>query len=396
MNASGAAKQGSGDTGHAIDLQHGGLTSDAEAARERRALIVAYCGAWLFGMTMTTVYVAIFGSFDVYYAASMTLLALGLAYGLVVFNPKVPREWAIVAPMLTVVILLMMGLHLRQPGVNTFLLVPLIFATFFMWRQKKLFLTVYVLMVISYCALPLAIGGIGELRRVVIGGSIFALIGALAYLLVRRAGKLQLERSTFQSTVSSLLTALGTRDAVSRQRTLRTVELAEAVARRLGLSESDCEQVRYATYLHDIGKLGIPNELIDKSGPLSAEEWEVLREHPVIGERIVNSVPGFEDIAVIVRHEHEHWNGSGYPDGLSGDRIPIESRVIHACSTYMELTDQESAGELLRGDEIIGEMEARAGTHLDPEVVVALLEVADSHDRNRAARMLDLSLRLAG
>ncbi len=387
---------GNGAPAWAINLQHGGLISQDEASRERRALLYAYSGTWIFGIIMATVYVALFNSFDVYYAATVAMLLLGLAYGRVMFDPRVPRAWALVALVLTAAVLLMMGLHLNQPGVNSFLLVPLVIATFWVWREKFQFLSAWIFMVISYCALPLVIGGMGELRRVVIGGSIFAIVGGLAYLLVRRAGKLQLERSTFQSTVSSLLTALNARDGVSRQRTVQNVGLAEDVAIELGLSETDREQVRYATYLHDLGKLGVSNELIDKRGPLTAKDSEVLRRHPVIGERIIRSVPGFDDVAVIVRHEHEHWNGSGFPDGLSGDRIPIESRIILVCTTYAELMEAEKPAGDGHADNVAGELLARAGTHFDPDVVTAVLAVVAREDPLRSGRVLDLSLRLAG
>jgi response regulator RpfG family c-di-GMP phosphodiesterase len=294
--------------------------------------------------------------------------------------------------------LLVIGIHYQQPGVNNFLLVPLVFSAFFLWRYKWLYVGVWAMLVVAFCALPLAIGGVGEMRRVVIGGSIFTLVGGLSYLLVRRAGRLQLERSTFQSTVSSLLTALNSRDGALRERALRTVDLAEEVALELGLSEADRVQVRYATYLHDIGMLGVPSELTEKRGPLTAEEWEQMRQHPAIGERIVRSVPGFTDIAVIVRHEHEHWNGSGYPDGLSGDRIPIESRILLACYAYTELTDdasQDGDDEELH-TEAAGELRARSGTHYDPEVVDAVLTVAVRRGNLRSDRIIQLSLRLAG
>lgn len=381
-----------------IDLDLGPLVSASDAASERRLLMIAYVGAWLFGLVTTTVYVSIFSRFDTSYFVTMGLLIVGLSYTPVVFNPRINRAWSLLSPVIVIALLAVAGTALDQPGVNTFLLVPLVFSAFFLWRDKALFLVSWAMMMVAYCALPIMIGGSDEIRRVVIGGSIFTLIGGLTYLLVRRAGTLQLERSTFQSTVSSLLTALNSRDGATRERTLRTVELAEEVAFEMGLSMSDREQVRYAAYLHDIGLLGVPNELIDKRGPLSADEWEILREHPVIGERIVRSVPGFNDIAVIVRHEHEHWNGSGYPDGLSGDRIPIESRIIQACTAFYELTasQPDDRDDDTAADEVAGELRARAGTHFDPEVVEALLDVAQSNGHLRAGRMLEISLKLAG
>lgn len=383
-------------SGWAIDLHDGALVTEKEAAHERRTLIWTYCMAWLFGMAMCSIYTAIYGDFDWYYAGTIIGLLVGLLYGFVVFNPHMARKWAVAAPVMAAIILLVSGAHLRQPGVNNYLLVPLVFSTFFLWRHRNLYLVVSGIMIAAFCILPLAIGGSDELRRVVIGGPIFTVIAVLAFTLVRRAGKLQLERSTFQSTVSSLLTALNARDGVTREKALRTVQLAELVALEMGLSVSDREQVRYAAYLHDIGKLGVPNELLSKPGPLTADEWVVLREHPVIGERIVRNVPGFADVAVIVRHEHECWNGSGYPDGLSGDRIPVESRIIHACDAYAAMTADRSYADSVSRAEIRTELEARAGTQFDPDVVSALLSVIGGRNDAPGASVLDLSLRLAG
>ena len=103
--------------------------------------------------------------------------------------------------------------------------------------------------------------------------------------------------------------------------------------------------------LHDVGKVAIPNEILFKPGPLDATEWEVMREHPVIGERILRRTPELEPIAPLVRHEHERWDGGGYPDGLAGEAIPIGSRIILACDAYNAMI---TAAPLSRADVIRG------------------------------------------
>ena len=98
--------------------------------------------------------------------------------------------------------------------------------------------------------------------------------------------------------------------------------------------------MRSAALLHDIGKVAIPDEVLNKPGPLAELEWAVMREHPVIGERILRAVPGLGPVARIVRHEHERWDGSGYPDGLREREIPIGSRIILACDAYHAMTSE--------------------------------------------------------
>ncbi|MBJ7347556.1 MAG: HD domain-containing protein [Thermoleophilaceae bacterium] len=381
----------------ALNLREGALVSPDEAARERRALVLAYVAAWIFGAVVFTIYCGIYESLGWKYAVGMALIALGLAYGLVIFNPRFPRQAVIFSPMIVVALMFWTCLYTQQPGANAFLLVPLIFNAFFLWRHPRLYWFSAILIVVAYISIPLAIGGTDELRRVVIGGPIFASITVMALALVQRAGRMQMERSTFQSTVTSLLTALNARSGAGQDRTIEMVELAERVAGDMGLGDLDCEQARYAAFLHDIGKLGVPNELLDKSEPLSADEWEVMRQHPVIGERIVSSVPGFEDVAVIVRGEHEWWNGKGYPDGLSGDHIPVESRIINACDAYVDLVRQAAAADTTAREPValLNELNKRSGTQFDPDVLHALGRVVLSGTDFRPASMLERSLRLA-
>lgn len=382
----------------AINLREGALVSPEEAARERRALVLAYVAAWIFGGVVFTVYCAVYESLGRSYAVGMGLIALGLAYALVIFNPRFPRQAVVLSPVMVVALMFWTGLYTQQPGANAFLLVPLIFNAFFLWRHPRLYWFSAILIVAAYVVMPLAIGGTEELRRVIIGGPIFVAITVLALALVQRAGRMQMERSTFQSTVTSLLTALNARSGAPQDTTIEMVELAERVARNMGLSDLDCEQVRYAAFLHDIGKLGIPNELLDKTEPLSADEWEVMRQHPVIGERIVSSVPGFEDVAAIVRGEHEWWNGKGYPDGLSGDHIPVESRIINACDAYVDLLRKVAPDDTVEEEPIalLDELNERSGTQFDPDVLHALGNVVLSGTDFRPASVLERSLRLAG
>jgi putative nucleotidyltransferase with HDIG domain len=152
------------------------------------------------------------------------------------------------------------------------------------------------------------------------------------------------------------------------------VALACEVARRLALPAREMAMVGDGAMLHDVGKVAIPNEILYKPGPLTAEEWAIMRRHPVIGERILRRTPELESIAPMVRHEHEHWDGSGYPDGLAGEAIPIGSRIILVCDAYNAMITERPYRAPMSQREAIAELERCAGTQFDPRVVSALVQ----------------------
>lgn len=123
--------------------------------------------------------------------------------------------------------------------------------------------------------------------------------------------------------VGALLAALEARDGYTGEHSTAVVELSVAVARQLGLSEEEITDIKQAALLHDIGKIGIIDSILNKPGPLDEEEWRAMQEHPKIGERIVSSIESLAHLAPIIRSEHERWDGTGYPDGLSGEEIPL-------------------------------------------------------------------------
>jgi two-component system cell cycle response regulator len=147
--------------------------------------------------------------------------------------------------------------------------------------------------------------------------------------------------------------------------------LAEAVARHLGLSPHLIEQVRQAAQLHDIGKIAIPNAILEKPGPLSVQEWAFIRRHTIIGERIVSAAPALADVARLVRSSHERYDGSGYPDALVGDASPIGSRIISVCDAFDAMTSDRPYRLALTPHDALAELQRCSGTQFDPEVVAA-------------------------
>jgi diguanylate cyclase (GGDEF)-like protein len=183
--------------------------------------------------------------------------------------------------------------------------------------------------------------------------------------------------------VVALASALQERDQCTGDHSESVVEMSARVAEAMALDDDDdVGRIRMGALLHDIGKVGIPDDVLHKPGPLDATEWELMREHPVIGERILRMIPGLGPIARIVRHEHERWDGDGYPDGIAGSEIPIGSRIILACDAYHAMTSDRPYRQAMPHADAMAELGRHSGTQFDPEVVQAL--VGYLHGRRQA------------
>jgi HD-GYP domain-containing protein (c-di-GMP phosphodiesterase class II) len=154
------------------------------------------------------------------------------------------------------------------------------------------------------------------------------------------------------------------------------VQLALDVALELGLDEQTCRRVDFGAMLHDVGKVAIPKEIINKPGPLDPEEWEIVKTHTTEGQRMLDQVGGLmRSIGLIVRAHHERWDGTGYPDGLRRDEIPIEARIVSACDTWNAMTTTRSYRIAMSREAAMAELTSAAGTQLDPGVIEALIRV---------------------
>ncbi len=151
--------------------------------------------------------------------------------------------------------------------------------------------------------------------------------------------------------------------------------LSTRTAERLGLPVDAVLRARLGGWLHDIGKAAIPRGILDKPGPLDDDEWAVMRTHPAIGEALVADIAALREAAPAVRHHHERWTGGGYPDGLAGEAIPVEARIVAAADAYAAMTAQRVYSAARTPQEAAAELRRSAGTHLDPRVVDALLDV---------------------
>jgi HD-GYP domain-containing protein (c-di-GMP phosphodiesterase class II) len=177
---------------------------------------------------------------------------------------------------------------------------------------------------------------------------------------------------------TTLVAAVEARDAYTAEHSQAVVEFAIGVARKLGLSEAAAGDVQHVALLHDIGKLSIPDAILLKPGKLTPEEWDVMRGHPIASERLILDVPGLAHLAPAIRAEHERWDGTGYPDGLTGKAIPVASRITLVCDAYHAMTSDRPYRRALPASVARAEIESGLAAQFCPEAGQALLDVLDA------------------
>jgi diguanylate cyclase (GGDEF)-like protein len=157
--------------------------------------------------------------------------------------------------------------------------------------------------------------------------------------------------------------------------------LSRRVGRRFGMNTEELDELVRAAELHDVGKVGIPDAILDKAGTLSEQERQFVRQHTLLGERILNAAPALRPVAMLVRASHERWDGCGYPDGLAGERIPLGARIIATCDAYEAMTTDRCYRDAMAHEDACEELRREAGRQFDPEVVAALIAELSSSGR---------------
>jgi HD-GYP domain-containing protein (c-di-GMP phosphodiesterase class II) len=188
---------------------------------------------------------------------------------------------------------------------------------------------------------------------------------------------LSLER-TFVSTVAALANALEAKDDYTASHARWITDMSMLVGGELRFDRETMKRLELGALFHDIGKIGIPSEILQKPGPLTDAEFEIVKEHPELGEKILAPIERLEDVRPIVRACHERWDGLGYPDGKSGTDIPVEARVVLVCDAFHAMvTDRPYRGALPQ-EEAVRRLEEASGTQFDPTAVAAFVRLYEA------------------
>jgi HD-GYP domain-containing protein (c-di-GMP phosphodiesterase class II) len=211
---------------------------------------------------------------------------------------------------------------------------------------------------------------------------VLPLVGLLHVFSRERSARIEqsIELSrAYRGTTLLLSDVLDDDDAYTAFHSRGVVQLSIAVADRLGLDERQKRNVEFGALLHDIGKIAIPKEILNKPGKLSPDEWIVMETHTVEGQRLLDRVGGvLREVGQIVRSSHERWDGSGYPDSLTADQIPLESSIVSVCDAFSAMTTDRPYRKALSLEKAISELRENSGTQFCPAAVDAMVELIEA------------------
>lgn len=178
-----------------------------------------------------------------------------------------------------------------------------------------------------------------------------------------------------EEVVEAMMRVIEAGDSETGMHCERLVHLSRLLSQKLNLPSEATQELAWAAKLHDLGKISIPREILHRPGPLSSAEWELIKKHPGVGANILASLPGLEAVVEIVRHHHENYDGSGYPDQLRGEQIPLGARILSVIDSYVAMTEGRAYQAARTPEEAIKELQACSGTKYDPNIVKAFIEV---------------------
>lgn len=186
--------------------------------------------------------------------------------------------------------------------------------------------------------------------------------------------RLAMMERLFEETVQTLAMAIDAKDAYTRGHSVRVADYARRIAQAAGMSEEKQQEIHWMGLLHDVGKIGILDSIITKPSRLTDEEYKLIKSHTNIGATILSRIKGFPQLALGARHHHERWDGKGYPDGLGGEEIPIEARVIAVADAYDAMTSRRSYRDAMLQEQVRAEIEKGGGSQFDPAFTRIMLD----------------------
>lgn len=184
--------------------------------------------------------------------------------------------------------------------------------------------------------------------------------------------------SSYLGMVRTLAEVCEAKDSYTRSHLDRTYQYAMMLTRRVAPEYAERAEIGFGFLLHDIGKVGIPEAILNKPGPLSDEEWDIMRTHPIIGEQLVKPLRLLGDAVGIIRSHHERWDGNGYPEGLKGEDIYLPARIFMLSDTFDAMTTDRPYRRAMSLDQALSEVELHAGTQFDPDLARAWIDMVDS------------------
>lgn len=187
----------------------------------------------------------------------------------------------------------------------------------------------------------------------------------------------QSSKRLFEQTATALVNAIDAKDKYTHGHSSRVAEYSRKIAEALGKSEDECQEIYYAALLHDVGKIGIPKEIINKEGKLTKEEYEVIKQHPVMGKQILSSISEYPYLSIGANHHHERYDGKGYPDKLKGEDIPEIARIVAVADAYDAMTSKRSYRDPIPQQKVREEFVKGAGAQFDPEFAKIMLHLID-------------------
>ncbi len=185
------------------------------------------------------------------------------------------------------------------------------------------------------------------------------------------------ESTLFEETAEALTNAIDAKDKYTCGHSVRVASLSRLIAKEAGVCDDECEQIYFAALLHDVGKIGVPDEVINKQGKLTKEEYAMIMEHPVAGYQILSSIRQSPYLSIGAHYHHERYDGTGYPDGLKGEEIPVIARIIAVADAYDAMTSTRSYREALSKENVRSEIENGMGRQFDPKFAAVLLSLMD-------------------